>query len=549
MTISGAALPYVLTVSSGDRSETGRASHASERPAALALKAFMTMSRAIAIVAPDGRPLLCNQMFTSLFGDEDLVEHISRDDNRQVTIADGRTFWVESIQMDDGWLISAFDMTDRMAKARTDHLTKLGNRVMFHERLTELLANPATVPDVAVLTIDLDRFKAVNDALGRNVGDALLGLLARRIVAALGPGDIAARLHGDEFGIIQTGQAQPQAASTLATRLVDLLSRSCLLEGQLITVAASVGIALPSADCADPDQILKNASTALARAKEEGRGSHRFFEVAMDEKMRQDRELEIDLRRALALREFSLVYQPQLNLRTSRVTGFEALLRWQCPRRGAVSPVEFIPLAEATGVIVSIGEWVLRTACREAAKWPDGKIVAVNVSAVQFIPGLVATIVSALAESGLEPHRLELEITESVMMDRGKALGILQSLRELGIRVSLDDFGTGYSSLGYLRSFPFDKIKVDQSFVRGVANDASGRAIVRAIASLGQSLGMATVAEGVETTDQLDRITADGCTDVQGYLISRPIPPAQIDDFLASHGATAMNPDLVELVS
>jgi len=297
-----------------------------------------------------------------------------------------------------------------------------------------------------------------------------------------------------------------------------------------------VGIALVPAGATDCEQLLKNADLALHRAKSDGCGTYRFFEKAMDEKMQYRRNLEIDLRRALALGEFALVYQPQVNLRLNAVTGFEALLRWQSPTRGAVSPLEFIPVAEDTGIITSIGEWVLRTACLEAATWPGARKVSVNVSAVQFKnPNLVTTIMSALGESGLDPRRLELEITESVMLDaRGTALAMLQTLREIGVRVALDDFGVGYSSLGYLRSFPFDRIKIDQSFVRGSSNDPVGHAIVRAIASLGQSLGMTTVAEGVETEEQMARITADGCTDVQGYLISRPIPPEQIDSFLSS---------------
>jgi len=520
---------------------------AASRAAALALNAFMSMKRAVAIVGPDRKLLMHNLLFDELFGGRDLIDRISDNDwhDCQIIIPDGRVFWVESIAMDDGWLVSAFDMTERLVKARTDALTKLGNALMFRERLTELLANPASAKGLAVLTIDLARFKAVNDALGRNIGDALLCLVAKRILSAVGRGDVVARLHGDEFGIIQTDRIQPDSASTLATRLVDLLGRSYLLDGQLIDVAACVGIAVPSAADASCDQIMKNAGMALHLAKKQGRGQFCFFEPAMDDKMRERRNLEVDLRRALSLREFSLVYQPQLNLKSNAITGFEALLRWNCPTRGAVSPLDFIPLAEETGIISPVGDWVLRTACREATNWPDQLTVAVNVSAIQFAsPGLVVTILSALGESGLDPRRLELEITESVMLDaNGAALGVLQQLRGLGIRVSLDDFGTGYSSLGYLRSFPFDKIKIDQSFVRGMPDDRGSRAIVRAIASLGESLGMTTVAEGVETDDQMARIVADGCTDVQGYLISRPIQPDQIRDFLASHGDAACSAD------
>jgi diguanylate cyclase (GGDEF)-like protein len=523
---------------------SGRSDRASE----LALRAFMSMNRAVAIVGPDGKLLLPNMVFEKLFGGTELLDHVNRDasanngkTDRQITLADGRAFWVETIPMDDGWLVSAYSMTERSAKARTDTLTKLGNRLMFHEQLTQLLAKPAT-ETAALLVLDLDRFKAINESLGRNIGDGLLRLVADRIRSALERDDVVARLSGDKFGIIQTGQPQPQSAAALAGRLVDLIGCPYLVEDHLIDIAASVGIALFPSGASDCEELLKGADLALHRAKNDGYGTYRFFEKAMDEKMQYRRNLEIDLRRALALGEFTLVYQPQVNLRLNTVTGFEALLRWQSPTRGSVSPLEFIPVAEDTGIITSIGEWVLRTACLEAAAWPGERKVSVNVSAIQFKnPSFVTTIMSALAESGLDPWRLELEITESVMLDaRGTALAMLQTVREIGVRVALDDFGIGYSSLGYLRSFPFDRIKIDQSFVRGTSNDAIGRAIVRAIASLGQSLGMATVAEGVETAEQMARIAADGCTDVQGYLISRPLPPEQVGSFLLSRTENAI---------
>jgi diguanylate cyclase (GGDEF)-like protein len=409
---------------------------------------------------------------------------------------------------------------------------------MFRERLTALLATPDQAASAAaVLILDLDRFKAINDSLGASVGDALLGVVAERIRSAIGHADVAARFGGDEFGIVQIGRPQPQSAAALAKRLVDLLGRSYIVEGHLLNVGASVGIALTPADGRNTDQILKNADLALNRAKQRGQDSYRFFETAMDEQMQAHRGLELDFRRALALREFAIVYQPQLNLGSKRITGFEALLRWHNPKRGLVSPADFIPLAEEIGLIVPIGEWVIRTACSEAAGWPQPLSVAVNVSAVQFgSPNLVSTVLSALAESGLDPRRLELEITESVLVgDHRAALDVLLKVRELGVRVSMDDFGTGYSSLSYLRSFPFDKIKIDQSFVRGQSDDPSGMAIVRAIAGLGRSLGMTTLAEGVETEEQLARVAADGCTDVQGYLISRPLPPERIGEFLQSH--------------
>jgi diguanylate cyclase (GGDEF)-like protein len=525
------------------RQGPGSGSH-SDRVAELALKAFMSMNRAVAIVGPDGELLQPNLVFEKLFGDTELLDRINREaaanngkSDCRITLSDGRAFWVETIPMDGGWLVSAYDMSERSAKERIDTLTKLGNRLMFHERLAEMLAKPDRVAEAAaVLVLDLARFKAINESLGRSIGGGLLGSVADRIRSALGSGDIAARLGGDKFGIIQVGQGQPQSAAALAGLLVDLIGRAYSVEGHLIDVAASVGIVLLPTEAADCEQLLKNADLALHRAKSDGLGAYRFFERAMDEKMRYRRNLEVDLRRALALGEFALVYQPQVDLRQNKVTGFEALLRWQSPIRGAVSPLEFIPVAEETGIITSIGEWVLRTACLEAARWSGAQKVSVNVSAIQFkSPNLVAMIMSALDQSSLDPRRLELEVTESVMLDAGgTALAVLQNLRDIGVRVALDDFGIGYSSLGYLRDFPFDRIKIDQSFVRGAASDAVGRAIVRAVASLGQSLGIATVAEGVETEEQMARVVCDGCTDVQGYLISRPMPPNQIDGFLLS---------------
>lgn len=509
----------------------------------MALQAFMSMDRAVALVDPDGHMLLPNLVFDRLFSGTNVLERINRiarDNNGrsdcQIQLGDGRAFWVETIPMDDGWLVSAYDMTERSAKARTDTLTKFGNRLMLHEHLAALLAHQDRDAETeAVLVVDLDRFKAINESLGRNMGDELLGLVSERIRSALTNGDIVARLEGDKFGIIQTGRPQPQSAAALAGNLIDVIGRSYLVEGQVIDITACVGVVLFPAGAGRCEQLLNHADLALHRAKSDGRGTYRFFEPAMDERMQYRRNLEIDLRRAMAQREFALVYQPQFNLRLNKVTGFEALLRWQSPTRGAVSPLEFIPVAEATGIITSIGEWVLRNACREAASWPSALMVSVNVSAIQFkSPHLVATVMSALAASGLDPQRLELEITESVMLDAGgTAFAMLQKLRETGVRIALDDFGTGYSSMGYLRSFPFDRIKIDQSFVRGKSDDAVGRAIVSAVASIGQSLGMTTVAEGVETEEQMARIAAHGCTDVQGYLISRPMLPELINGFLA----------------
>jgi diguanylate cyclase (GGDEF)-like protein len=550
MAISTTASPIVPDESSSHRSAQDSVAR-SDRAAGLALNAFMSMNRAVAIFGPDGKLLMPNLVFDKLFGDTDLLDRVNRDasvnngkTDHQITLADGRAFWVETIPMDGGWLVSAYHMTERSAKARTDTVTKLGNRLKFHEQLTELLADPDRVVErAAVMMIDLARFKAINDSLGRNIGDGLLAQVADRIKSGLGRGDIAARLEGDKFAIIQVDQPQPQSAAALADRLLDLIGRSYLVEGQLIDIAASAGIVLVCAGATDGQLLLRNAELALHRAKSDGHGTYRFFEAAMDARMQYRRNLEIDLRRALALREFALVYQPQLNLRLNKVTGFETLLRWHNPVRGTVSPLEFIPVAEDTGIINSIGEWVLRTACQEAAGWRGAHNLSVNVSAIQFkSANLVETILSALRDSGLDPRRLELEITESVMLDAGgPAAAVLRDLRDIGVRVALDDFGIGYSSLGYLRSFPFDRIKIDQSFVRGTVNDAVGRAVVRAVSALGQSLGMATVAEGVETEEQMARIVSEGCTDVQGYLISRPMPPEQIESFLRSRNEIGLH--------
>ncbi|RZK96937.1 MAG: EAL domain-containing protein, partial [Methylobacterium sp.] len=378
----------------------------------------------------------------------------------------------------------------------------------------------------AVLLVDLDRFKPVNDTLGHAIGDALLAKVAERLSATLRPCDTVARIGGDEFVVVQRGVTDLEETRVLARRIVDLIGRTYMIEGQLLTIGASVGVAVAPRDGTDADRLLKCADLALYRAKLEGRGAFRFFEAEMDARMQARRRLELDIRQALGRREFSLHYQPQLNLENDRVTGCEALLRWTHPERGMVPPGEFISLAEEIGLIVPIGEWVIRQACRDAATWPSAINVAVNVSPAQFKGDrLVEVIVSALASSGLAASRLEIEITEGVLLQENeRTLRTLHRLRALGIRVSMDDFGTGYSSLSYLRSFPFDKIKIDRSFVADITQKPDGDAVIRAIAGLGRSLGMTTVAEGVETEDQMRRIRAEGCTDVQGYLVSRPIP-------------------------
>ena len=443
-----------------------------------------------------------------------------------------------------GWSVAVETVADRAARldggpeGGRDPLTDLPNRVRFGARLAEALARlDRRSESFAVLAVDLDRFKQVNDTLGHPVGDGLLRKVAERLKTALRPTDTVARFGGDEFAVIQGNVARDEDAGVLARRIVDLLSRAYVIEGHLINVGASVGVTLAPADGTDPTALIRNADLALYRAKLDGRNTFRFFEPEMDVRVQARRRLELDLRRASAAQEFELVYQPQLNLQTDQIVGCEALIRWRHPERGLVSPADFIPLAEEIGLIGPIGEWVLRTACREAARWPGELTVAVNLSPAQFRNGkLVATVASALAGSGLAPRRLEVEITEGLLLtDSAANIGMLHALRDLGVRIAMDDFGTGYSSLNYLRSFPFDRIKIDRSFVSGdpAAGAGNGMAIVRAVASLGAALGIATVAEGVETAEQMDRIRQEGCTDVQGYLISRPVSADAIRDLFA----------------
>jgi predicted signal transduction protein with EAL and GGDEF domain len=360
-------------------------------------------------------------------------------------------------------------------------------------------------------------------------------MVADRMRASCRQGDVVARLGGDEFAVLSGVLARPEDAAVLAERIVRQIADPFVFNGHNIMIGASVGIAVAPGDGADTDTLLKNADLALYRAKDEGRGAYHFFEKGMDAALQARRVLELELGRAIAGNEFRLVFQPLLNLAENRICGLEALIRWHHPERGTIAPTEFVPVAEETGLIVPIGEWVLREACAAAANWPDDVNVAVNLSTVQFRNrNLPQHIRAALERSGLRPGRLELEITESLLLADGEpALRILHQLRELGVRISVDDFGTGYSSLSYLRAFPFDKIKIDQSFVRDLSGKDGSRALVNAVIGLGRSLGMSTAAEGVETEDQLDLVREQGCTEVQGFLFSPPLPSSAIDKLLA----------------
>ncbi|MCC6780890.1 MAG: EAL domain-containing protein [Hyphomicrobiales bacterium] len=459
-------------------------------------------------------------------------------------LRDGRVIEITRKPMaNGGWVAVHKDITeqrraeDKIAHmAHHDALTGLPNRVLLYDKLVHHLEVSRPGGQIAVLCLDLDQFKQVNDTLGHSVGDALLGAVARRLRECVRESDIVARLGGDEFAVIQTGLSQPSAATTLAQRLVEQMTVPFEAAGHEVAVFTSIGIAIAPDDGADAEQLLRSADLALYRTKEQGRNGFCFFEPEMDARMHERRNLEIDLRKAIVQGGFRLVYQPVVNLAHNRITGFEALLRWHHPVRGVVPPTQFVPLAEETGLIVPIGEWVLRQACVDAARWPDDIRVAINISPVQFrSKSLAAAVVSALSTAGLAPDRLEIEITESSLLHNNEAtLAVLYQLQGIGVRVAMDDFGTGYSSLSYLRSFPFDKIKIDQSFVRDLDRTKDAVAIVRAVSSLAAELGMVTTAEGVDTVSQLERVRAEGCSEVQGYLFSPPQPASEVPRLLTS---------------
>jgi len=535
--------------------------------------ALTHMSQGLCMYDKDQRVVVCNERYATLYGlkPEDVKPGITRREvvARRVALGvwggespeaylldrtaaidattysvqemnDGRSIATAHVPMPGGgWVCTHEDITERrQAQAKIEHLarhdvlTNLPNRVLVRERLQEALSRLRSGEGLAVHSIDLDRFKEINDALGHAVGDELLKAVAERLSEVVGGADTLARMGADEYVIVQSPAFSPTEATDFARCIIARMNEPFTLAEQFqVVIGVSIGIALAPADGTDADQLLKDANLALSRAKEEERGRYRFFEKEMDARMRARHELEGNLRNALANGELDLYYQPLMNLRRNELSGFEALMRWHTPDGNVVPPGEFIPLAEETGLIVPMGEWALRQALNEAAKWPRHIRVAVNLSPVQFnARNLTQLVMSALASSGVEASRLELEITESLLLQNRETTRVtLHQLRDLGVRIALDDFGTGFSSLSYLRSFPFDKIKIDQSFIAGLA-DGNGEslAIVRAVARLGASLGVATTAEGVETELQLDIARREGFTEAQGFWIGRPQSAAEL---------------------
>ena len=448
-------------------------------------------------------------------------------------------------------LLALMDITERKrAEARLafmaqhDSLTGLPNRNLLRQQMDEMLQHTRRSTDkVAVLMLGLDNFKAVNETLGHGIGDKLLRAVAKRLRSTLREEDALARLNSDEFTIVQGGVMRPEDAVLLARRILDAISEPYLLEGHSVVIGASIGIAMSPGDGEDSEKLLKSADMALSRAKSDFRGTFSFFEAEMDARAQSRRKIEIDLRDAIQNEGLQPYYQPLVDLSSGRITGLEALVRWPHPERGMISPGEFIPVAEETGLINPLGSLMLHRACMDAAQWPDDVRVAVNLSPLQFRTGnLLALVTDALRQSGLPARRLELEITETLLLEKSsQVLATLHALRALGVRMSMDDFGTGYSSLSYLRSFPFDKIKIDQSFVRDLGANPDAQAIVRSVVSLGVGLGVTITAEGVEAEAELSCLRAEGCHEGQGFLFSRARPNAEVISLLkAQRVATAL---------
>lgn len=461
---------------------------------------------------------------------------------REWQMHDGRTIGVVVTRLPDASSVALHEDVTQARQdqeqitllARHDQLTGLPNRLAMAEGFVKMLARNARGEEFAVLCLDLDRFKVVNDSFGHAAGDVLLGQVAQRLRACVRDTEFVARLGGDEFVVLQCGAPQPAGSTALARRIIAVLSEPFKLSGNSAQIGASIGIAIAPFDGENPEALLKSADLAMYRAKADGRGILRYFEPQMDARTQARRALEADLRNALAQDQFHMVYQPQLNINDRVVTGVEALLRWNHPVRGNVPPVEFIAVAEETGLIVPIGRWVLEQACRDALQWPATVPVAVNASLVQFSKGHVLHDVrAALHKSGLAPGRLEVEITESVLMhDQPHTLALMNDLRQMGVELAMDDFGTGYSSLNCLLNFPLHRIKIDRAFIQNVDVSPDAQAIVRAVTGLGVSLGMSVTAEGIETLAQLKAVRQQGCHEVQGYFFSQPRPAGDIADLI-----------------
>jgi diguanylate cyclase (GGDEF)-like protein/PAS domain S-box-containing protein len=447
-------------------------------------------------------------------------------------------------------LLSLLDITERKrAEARLafmaqhDGLTGLPNRNLLRQQMEEMLPlTRRSAEKVAVLVLGLDNFKAVNDDLGHAIGDRLLRGVAKRLRSSLREQDVLARLSSDEFAIVQGGLTRPEDAVLLSRRLLDAVGDPFLFDGQSVVIGASIGISMAPGDGEDSERLLKSAAMALSRAKKDSRGTFSFFEAGMDARAQSRRKIETDLRDAIQNDVLRPYYQPLIDIASGRITGFEALVRWPHPERGMISPAEFIPVAEETGLINALGSLILHRACKDAARWPGDVRVAVNLSPLQFRGGnLWSVVMDALKQSGLPAKRLELEITETLLLEKSsQVLATLHALRALGVRISMDDFGTGYSSLSYLRSFPFDKIKIDQSFVRDLGANREGQAIVRSIISLGVGLGVTITAEGVETEAELSCLRLEGCHEGQGFLFSRARPNAEVAGLLEAQDVSAL---------